>query len=359
MNQKMRARLKKCMLIGALAVLGGMIAIPAQGATFTVNSTVDELDTNPGDGVCAAASGQCTLRAAIQEANALTGADNVTLPAGTYRLTIDGRDEDGAATGDLDITDDLSISGADAASTIIDADARDRVFHAIDTSVDIGGVTIQNGAVSGTPFQVGNGGGIQCLSSTMTLTNVAISGNTAEKGGGIWVTNASSVTLTDSMVSGNSAAGNGGGIDSNGSIAITRTTVSGNTAGYAGAIFINGTMTLTDSTVNNNTRLVAIAIQGTGVLTNCTISDNTGSGIIITAAVSANAAITNCTISGNTGGGISNLRNATITNGRLLSRENRRHGKKMSFYFLFMPRIAVGSNALVGRSRYAAEKKLK
>jgi len=50
---------------------------------------------------------------------------------------------------------------------------------------------------------------------------------------------------------------------------------------------------------------------------------------------------------------------AILPFGRLLSRENRRHGKKMSFYFLFMPRIAVGSNALVGRSRYAAEKKLK
>ena len=36
--------------------------------------------------------------------------------------------------------------------------------------------------------------------------------------------------------------------------------------------------------------------------------------------------------------------------GRLLSRENRRHGKKMSFYFLFMPRIAVGSNAFDRRS---------
>ena len=36
-----------------------------------------------------------------------------------------------------------------------------------------------------------------------------------------------------------------------------------------------------------------------------------------------------------------------VSIGRLLSRENRRHGKKMSFYFLFMPRIAVGSNALV------------
>jgi len=39
-----------------------------------------------------------------------------------------------------------------------------------------------------------------------------------------------------------------------------------------------------------------------------------------------------------------------LSTGRLLSRENRRHGKKMSFYFLFMPRIAVGSNALDRRS---------
>ena len=42
-----------------------------------------------------------------------------------------------------------------------------------------------------------------------------------------------------------------------------------------------------------------------------------------------------------------------------MSRENRKHEKEMSFYFLLMLRIAVGSNALVGRSRYAAEKKTK
>jgi hypothetical protein len=38
------------------------------------------------------------------------------------------------------------------------------------------------------------------------------------------------------------------------------------------------------------------------------------------------------------------------TERRLLSRENRRHEKEMSFYFLIMLRIAVGSNALDRRS---------
>jgi CSLREA domain-containing protein len=38
---------------------------------LTVDSTADTPDANPGDGFCADATGACTLRAAIQEANAL------------------------------------------------------------------------------------------------------------------------------------------------------------------------------------------------------------------------------------------------------------------------------------------------
>jgi titin len=55
-------------------------AIPgAPAATHTVDSTGDGSDANPGDGVCetAAGNGVCTLRAAIEEANALTGPDTI------------------------------------------------------------------------------------------------------------------------------------------------------------------------------------------------------------------------------------------------------------------------------------------
>jgi hypothetical protein len=42
---------------------------------FTVDSTVEAVDAVPGDGACADACGACTLRAAIQETNALAGAE--------------------------------------------------------------------------------------------------------------------------------------------------------------------------------------------------------------------------------------------------------------------------------------------
>src|ERR1051326_7209923 len=60
----------------------------AYADSFTVNSTTDAVDVNPGDGTCATAGSVCTLRAAIQEANAHAGDDTIDVPAGTYVLTI-------------------------------------------------------------------------------------------------------------------------------------------------------------------------------------------------------------------------------------------------------------------------------
>ena len=63
-------------------VLGLMLAAePAHAKTFTVNVTsLDSSDVNPGDGVCdtiAVALNPCTLRGAIQEANAFPGIDTI------------------------------------------------------------------------------------------------------------------------------------------------------------------------------------------------------------------------------------------------------------------------------------------
>ena len=52
-------------------------------ATLSVNSTGDPSDANAGNGICADSTGACTLRAAIQEANALAGADTITFSIGT------------------------------------------------------------------------------------------------------------------------------------------------------------------------------------------------------------------------------------------------------------------------------------
>ena len=63
--------------LAVVAVFACALALPALAAaeTFTVNSLGDEVDETPGDEFCLTAGGECTLRAGIEEANALSGFD--------------------------------------------------------------------------------------------------------------------------------------------------------------------------------------------------------------------------------------------------------------------------------------------
>jgi CSLREA domain-containing protein len=118
------------LILAVLFVLGaGDPSLPPaySAISFTVNTTVDAPDFSPGDGVCAINSGPCSLRAAIQEANAQPGTDDIHVPTGTYVLTIEGISENAAATGDLDITDSVRIYGSGStvsSATIIDGDQK-------------------------------------------------------------------------------------------------------------------------------------------------------------------------------------------------------------------------------------------
>ena len=67
---------------------------------FFVDSFNDTTDVNPGDGIVADAAGNRTLRAAVQEANALPGENTITLVAGRYELDISISIFSGAAVGD-------------------------------------------------------------------------------------------------------------------------------------------------------------------------------------------------------------------------------------------------------------------
>lgn len=62
---------------GPAANLGVHPVVPSTTATLTVNSTSDLPDPNPGDGSCGVVEQGCTLRGAIQEANALGGAQSI------------------------------------------------------------------------------------------------------------------------------------------------------------------------------------------------------------------------------------------------------------------------------------------
>jgi CSLREA domain-containing protein len=150
-----RRRFKLLALLAALLLAVAVtlvVAIFAQAAPHTVDSTADRVDSNIGDGVCRTSMGTCTLRAAIQESNALSGHDTIQVPAGTFELGIPTINDDLPSTGDFDITDTVTITGAGMGATIIDGgippqnadpDARglDRLFEVHPTS---GNVTFSN-----------------------------------------------------------------------------------------------------------------------------------------------------------------------------------------------------------------------
>jgi CSLREA domain-containing protein len=233
----------------------------AEAVTFTVNTTVDAVDANIGNGTCVTAGGLCSLRAAIQEANALAGDDVIVLPASAtaYKLTIFGTD-DVAAKGDLDITSNLTITGGGASTTAIDGNGAaigDRVFHILGgtPTVIIENVTIANGrAPVGSPGPVGgnggSGGGILVAAGTVTLTNGTVHSNATGNGG-----------LGDAPLFLPGAGGNGGGIAiTGGTLTINTSTIRNNTtgnglsSGCGGGISISGgTVAINRSTINNNT----------------------------------------------------------------------------------------------------------
>lgn len=159
----------------AVVVLALAWPLAAGAATFTVTKVADTAD-----GACNA---DWSLREAIIAANALVGADTVVLPAGTYTLTIPGAGENASATGDLDVSDALTISGVGSASTTINGGGLDRVLDAALTTlpVAISDVTLTGGSAGAS----GTGGGINHSSGALTVTNVVITGNSAGFGGGI------------------------------------------------------------------------------------------------------------------------------------------------------------------------------
>jgi uncharacterized repeat protein (TIGR01451 family)/CSLREA domain-containing protein len=226
------------------------VSIPA--GAFTLNSTTDAVDSNPGDGICATAANACTLRAAIMESNAHPGPDTISVPPGNYALTQAGQDEDAAATGDLDITDTVTILGADAATTIVDGGALDRVFHITGNfTVAMSDLTIRNGQLTG-----GQGGGIFNVTGRLTLTNVVVTQNQAGTGGGLNNSLGGKVIFINSAISENSGSGIGGGIlnDIGSQLDISNSLITGNSTDTSGGgIYNQGSLfNLVNSTVTDN-----------------------------------------------------------------------------------------------------------
>jgi CSLREA domain-containing protein len=64
-------------------VIVASTAVPAAAATYVENDNANSSDSTVGIGVCRTSGGVCTLRAAIQEANATSALDTITFAIGT------------------------------------------------------------------------------------------------------------------------------------------------------------------------------------------------------------------------------------------------------------------------------------
>jgi CSLREA domain-containing protein len=256
--------------LAAVAIAIALIApAVARAATINVTTTADEFNANPA---------ACSLREAIWAANhdlvlqapgctAGSGTDEITVPEGVYNLTIPGADEQGDATGDLDVTAPVTIRHVGPGSTVVDAKGIDRVFE-INTpggaSVTISGITIQGGRAVGIagPTSAGTGGGILVTAGVLTLANSTIANNVADAfGGGIETRPGATSNLTNDTISGNQADVDGGGVDNtsatttllNATITGNTTDADGNGFGKGGGIGqFGGTTTMHDTLVAGN-----------------------------------------------------------------------------------------------------------
>ena len=324
---------------------------PLRAASFTVNSFADGADAIPGDGICADGGSLCTLRAAVMEANALAGADTISLPAGTYSLTLTGGAEPDAATGDLDVTDDLTLRGAGASVTTVDAAGIDRVLEVsgVEAPRRVVAVVLEGLALTGGITGSGGGGlraqyadlmlndcvvrschasdgagGVHLVASALTMEGGAIRDNTTSSlnmcSGGLLLYD-TSATLTRVEVAGNATTNYGGGLtlfrstsQINNSLSLTDCSLTGNSGG--GLLIDGGQVTALRTVFSGNSSWMGGGIDnyGTLALRDCAVTGNSASasGIYFGGGGIANhgtLALDNVEVSGNqapsgTGGGI-------------------------------------------------------
>ncbi len=219
--------------------------------TFGVNTTEDTIDAFPGDGVCADEKGQCSLRAAIMEANALKAPVVVQLPAGTYTLTRESpTDEQG---GDLNITSSLILRGAGQEQTTLDGSGKFRVLRVHKgVRVFVESLTIRGGFYRTSEYRDG-GGGVH-NDGTLTLTNVTVVGNTTTGWGG-GILSRGTLTLNRVLFRENRSERSGGALyNQEGTVEITDSIIAENKAGGCGGgfTFEGGTQTLKQVSVARN-----------------------------------------------------------------------------------------------------------
>jgi predicted outer membrane repeat protein len=282
--------------------------LASHGASFTVDDDGEASDADTGDPACATAGGVCTLRAALEQANASVGPHTITLPAGTYvqSATLPA------------VVQDVTIAGPVAATTVVRASdvGRPRLLEVpAGVTLTLSGVALENAAVAPGSAILATGGDVvldACViqdceggavlgesasplgsPARITVTGTVFVGNTG--GTALAVSDSYELDVSNSVFDQNHQTTTGlggaiaiGGTGSGRTQVITGTSFSGNTAGGGGAVSVTaiaGTIAIGDSTFSGNGTGTLAGYGGAAILSfdpDLTITNTTFAGNLAT-----------------------------------------------------------------------------
>jgi Domain of unknown function (DUF4214) len=355
------------------------MVILAVAATFNVTSNADLVDTTPGNGVCLASNGQCTLRAALMECSYFGGSNTVNLLAGTtYTLTkgsVNGGPDDefdaagdDQTGGDLDIIDlnricsqlgggnpaagcpgitlggtpltSVTIAGGNTNTTIIAMGAltpaatgnnaglnHDRILDVnnfadpqFDINVTISNLTMQSG--NAPHFSVGAGNFYHTPGGAIQYDGINnVNGNPL-----------GTLTLTGVKITSNIADGQGGGVFAIDDTMLVQTnslvTLNSSTLGSGGGISYSGGNKVTTQTLTINSSSVVGGAGAANTAPDTTFGNGAGVSSVGGSGVTINGATISNNVAGNQGGGLAvvNSANIAITSSTISSNTAKTHG---------------------------------
>lgn len=260
-----------------LSTFAGLLIVHAAivgAANYTVDSLRDDSDSNPGDTTCKTSRNECTLRAALEDANETSAKDTVNFSVeGTIPLS---------KTLLIDSTVTLIGPGADKLS--LDGKGGNYPIITIDESggrsISIQKITLANGGAGAISIKQDE--------TKVSLSSCIVSDNTSEDGGGIH--NVGILAIDNCRIEKNTAEGNGAGIYTTGKLALVDSTLSSNQAKLNGGGIYYATadplgiltsseaeVTISGTTIDNNQATLAgggIYSAGATQMVNSTISAN-------------------------------------------------------------------------------------
>lgn len=211
-----------------------------------VNTVADTIDVNTADCICSDSNGDCSVRAAVMQANLCLGVDNIFIPGGTYNLTIPsnfGDNDINSESGDLDVAESVNILGSANQPATISGNGTSRIFDVANSvNFRLAHLIVENGDPTNIAGNIRvSGGAIYALAnSSIVAKNVNFQNNIAENGGALYIQSGTNLTMIGSSLIENTATDDAGALflNSNSRVLFSDVDVVENTAQDNGGVFV-------------------------------------------------------------------------------------------------------------------------